>query len=90
MKYTGTNWETVGCPVTGGEQTANGWVLRILAEEAWMMRCLRLFFCESLREIADGKCLSPERKVNIAKDLLYAAAQKECALAEVLEAASKF
>ena len=90
MRYTGANWETVGSSAGCGQQTADGWVLRILAEEAWMIRCLRLFFCQSLREISNEKCLSPERKINLAKDLLHAATQKEQALAEVLDAASKF
>lgn len=88
MKYSGS-WETVGCPVESEQQTVGGYVLRILAEEAWMIRSLRLFFCQSLQEISADKCLNPERKMNIAKDLLCAAAQKEAALAEVLKAVSK-
>lgn len=90
MKYTGASWDTVGCPVSSQQQTIGGWVLRILAEEAWTMRCLRLFFCRTLQEISDGRCLSPEKKVYIAKELFSAAAQKESALAEILEAVSKF
>lgn len=90
MKYTGAGWDTVGCPVGCEQQTASEWVVRILAEEAWMIRCLRLFFCQSLHEIAAEQNLSPGRKMNIATDLICAAAKKEHALAEVLEAASKF
>jgi hypothetical protein len=55
-----------------------------------MISCLRRFFCQSLQEIAADRCSSPERKMNAAADLINAAAQKEWALAQVIEAASKF
>lgn len=69
-------------------QTIDDLILSILAEEAQIISCLRILFCKTLQEISTGY-LSPERKVLLAKDLINAAAQKEAALATVLEAISK-
>ena len=71
-------------------QTIDDLILDILADEAQIIRCLRVFFCETLQEIADAKCISAERKVKLATELISAAAQKETALAAVLEAISLF
>ena len=71
-------------------QTINDLILDILADEAQIIRCLRVFFCDTLQEIADEKCISAERKVKLAQDLITAAAKKEEALAAVLEAISLF
>ena len=71
-------------------QTINDLILDILADEAQIIRCLRVFFCDTLQEIADEKCISAERKVKLAQDLINAAAKKEEALAAVLEAISLF
>jgi len=71
-------------------QTIEELVLDILADEAQIVRCLRMFFCKTLQEISTEKCMMPERKVKLASDLFSAAAQKEAALAAVLEAISKF
>jgi hypothetical protein len=90
MKYTGTNWDTVGCPIGSQTQTIPGYVLKILADEARIIRSLRLFFCQTLQEVSAAKYMSPEKKVNIAKELIGAASQKEAALAAVIEAVGKF
>ncbi len=71
-------------------QSINDLILDILADEAQIIRCLRVFFCETLQEIASERCISAERKVKLASELISAAAQKEAALAAVLEAISKF
>ncbi len=71
-------------------QTIDDLILDILANETQIIRCLRVFFCETLQEIADAKCISAERKVKLATELISSAAQKEAALAAVLEAISKF
>ena len=46
--------------------------------------------CETLQEISSDKCLSTEKKVNLAKELFGAATQNESSLAAIIEAASKF
>jgi len=71
-------------------KTIEDLILDILADEAQIIRCLRIFFCKTLQEIETEKCMIPERKVKLASDLINAAAQKEAALAAVLEAISKF
>jgi len=53
------------------------------------VRCLKMFFCKTLQEISAENCMPPERKVKLASDMISAAAQKEAALAAVLEAISK-
>jgi len=70
-------------------QTIEKLILDILADEAQIVHCLRMFFCKTLQEIAGEKYMTPERKVKLALDLISAAAQKEAALAAVLEAISK-
>jgi len=70
-------------------QTIEKLILDILADEAQIIRCLRIFFCKTLQEIETEKCMIPERKVKLALDLISAAAQKEAALAAVLEAISE-
>jgi translation initiation factor 2 gamma subunit (eIF-2gamma) len=70
-------------------QTIEELVLGILADESQIVRCLRIFFCKTLQEISCEKYMTPERKVKLASDLINAAAQKEAALAAVLEAISK-
>lgn len=71
-------------------ETVDELILDILADEAQIVRCLRIFFCKTLQEIETEKCMTPERKVKLASDLISAAAQKEAALTAVLEAISKF
>ena len=71
------------------QQTIEELILSILADEAEIVRCLRVFFCKTLQEIACEKYIIPERKVKLASDLICAAAQKETALAAVLESISK-
>lgn len=65
-------------------------ILSILSDEAQIIRCLRVFFCKTLQELETEKCMIPERKVRLASELINATAQKEKALAEVLEAISLF
>lgn len=57
----------------------------ILMDEAKIVHCLKDFFCRILREIAEGR-YPIDRKVYLAKDLIGAAAEKEAALAAVLDA----
>ncbi len=71
-------------------QSIDDLILDILDNEAQIIRCLRVFFCETLQEIEDEKCISAERKVKLAQDLIAAAAKKEEALAAVLEAINLF
>jgi hypothetical protein len=89
MKYIGGSWETVGCPIGGQSQTSAGFILSILADEARIIRSLRIYFGQTLQEIAADKYMPLDRKVNIAGELIAAAAQKEAALAAVLEAVGK-
>ncbi|HEX3078072.1 MAG TPA: hypothetical protein VHQ24_14520, partial [Lachnospiraceae bacterium] len=89
MKYTGTSWVTLGCPISG-EQSLEELIRAILAEQAGMARCLRNFFCETLQEISDDKCLSTEKKIHLANELFCAVSEKDSSLVEVIEAASKF
>ena len=71
-------------------QSIDDLILDILADEAQIIQCLRVFFCKTLQDIACEKYMTPERKVKLAQDLITAAAKKEEALGIVLEVISKF
>ena len=65
-------------------------ILDILLDEAQIIRCLRVFFCETLQALSEKYAHCPELKIRLADNLITAAAKKEEALAAVLEAISLF
>ena len=71
-------------------QTIDDLILDILADEAQIIRCLRIFFCNTLQELSERYAHCPELKIRFADNLITAAAKKEEALAAVLNAISLF
>ncbi len=71
-------------------QTIDDLILDILADEAQIIRCLRVFFCDTLQDLSQRYAHCPELKIRLADSLITAAAKKEEALAKVLEAISLF